>query len=106
MKTVPPELLTAREVAAILKVPRQRVYALKERIGYVLLSEGTIRFRAADVYAFIEARTRAPAAAPNMPGPAPRAGPSSFRGPAARPVSRRAAEIRERLRSPAPRGKR
>ena len=63
-----PELLTAQEVAAILKVDRERVYALKAQIGYVSLGDGTLRFRPEHVFAFIESRTCPPKGDAGTPG--------------------------------------
>ena len=56
-----PPLLTADEVAAILRVSRAHVYAIRHRVGYVQLGRA-LRFKLEDVERFIASQARGTAA--------------------------------------------
>ena len=67
-----PRLLMVEDVAAILRVARGSVYALKERIGYVVVGSSRIRFEATTVLAYVQAQRRcheprSPSYAPGNP---------------------------------------
>ncbi len=54
------ELLTAEEVAQILKVHKQTVYKKKDEIGYVEIFGGRIRFERTKVLEWLNRQTVAP----------------------------------------------
>ena len=93
-------LLTASDVAEILRVSVAQVYLLKDRIGYVTVGSRAVRFEPDAVFAYVSAQRRChePALASSA-GSVPRSGRPS--GPTAAGTStsnRRAAEIMERRR--------
>lgn len=93
--TVVPTLLTAKEVAAILKVSLSEVYALKARIGFVVVGFRRIRFEPDAVLAYVQAQRRCPEPeAASSAIPVRRTGRPPGPMPAAsHTVSRRAVEI-------------
>jgi excisionase family DNA binding protein len=54
------ELLTAEEVAQILKVNKQTVYKKKNEIGYVEIFGGRLRFERSKVLEWLEKQTVKP----------------------------------------------
>ncbi len=88
-------LLTVEDLAAILKVSRSQAYALKHKIGFVLVGARRIRFEPEAVRAYIERQRRA---APADVGPGSRrsSGPVQ-RATASRSVSPQVAATMQRL---------
>ncbi len=63
-----PALLTPAEAAARLKVSEKTLRRLRDRgLRYVMLSAGSIRYKAEDLVAFIEARSQECRSAPKTP---------------------------------------
>jgi len=52
-------LLTVKEVAAMMRVSAAQVYAMANKIGHIRIGT-SIRFRTVDVEAFLDANTREP----------------------------------------------
>lgn len=89
------QLLTAEDVAEILRVSRAQVYLLKDQIGCVVVGSRLIRFEPEAIFAYVQARRRCqePAVASSATRGAPTGMPS---GPTARVITTanpRAAEI-------------
>lgn len=59
-----PQLLTAREVAGILRVSLAQVHVLKDRIGYVVVGSRSVRFEPEAVFAYVQAQRRCHEPAP------------------------------------------
>lgn len=94
-----PPLLTADDVAEILRVSRAEVYALKARIGYVSIGR-RVRFHPEAVFAYIERCSVASASPPGSTvARTPRSsGPSTApRAAAHRSASPQVAEMMARL---------
>ncbi len=98
--SVVPQLLTATDVAGILKVSRSEVYALKSRIGFVVVGSRRIRFEPDAVLAYVQTQRRCPAPDPASSAiPARRTGkPVGATRTGFHTVNRRAVEIMEQRR--------